>query len=106
MLVEDRIDVGSEPGTVQDWSAREECDGCVGAHEPTLPNRRQLTDRDAVTGHDERLAAVERAHDLTAFVPKLSLADLSRHTRSVAHVLRELASADRYTRGERDEARA
>ncbi len=81
MLVEDRIDVGSEPRTVEDWSAREEGDGCVGAHEPTLPKRRQLADRDAVAGDDECLAAVERAHDLAAFVPKLSLADLSRHIR-------------------------
>jgi hypothetical protein len=68
MLVEDRIDVGSEPRTVEDWSAREEGDSCVGAHEATLPERRKLTDWDAVPGDDERLAAVERPHDLAAFV--------------------------------------
>jgi hypothetical protein len=79
MLVDDRIDVGSESPTVDDRGAREEGDGCVGTHEPTLPDRRQLADRDAVTGNDERLAAVERAHDLAAVVPELSLTDLSRH---------------------------
>jgi hypothetical protein len=79
MLVEERIDVGSEPRTVEDWSAREELDGCLGAHEPTLSKRRQLADRNAVAGDDKRLAAIERAHDLAAFVAKLSLADLSCH---------------------------
>lgn len=79
MLVDDRVDVGSEPRNVEDWSAREEGDGCVRADEPSLPERRQLADRNAVSGDDERLAAVERAHDLAAFVPKLSLADLSCH---------------------------
>jgi len=79
LLVENRIDVGSEPRTVEDWSAREQSDGCVGAHEPTLSERHQLADRDAVAGDDERLSTVERPHDLAALVPKLSLADLSRH---------------------------
>jgi hypothetical protein len=79
MLVEDRVDVGSELPTVDDRSAREEGDGCVGAHEPTLPERRQLADRDAVTGDDEHLAAIERTHDLATLVPELSLADLARH---------------------------
>jgi hypothetical protein len=82
-LVEDRIDVGSESPTVDDRSAGEEGDGCVGAHEPALSQRRQLADRDAVPGHDERLAAVERAHDLAALVPELSLTDLSRHITGV-----------------------
>jgi hypothetical protein len=79
MLAEDGIDVGSEPRAVEDWSAREESHGGVGAYEPTLPKRCQLAHGNAVAGDDERLAAVERAHDLAAFVPKLSLADLSRH---------------------------
>jgi hypothetical protein len=78
-LVDDSIDVGSESPAVDDRSAREEGDGCVGADEPTLPERRQLADRDSVTGDDEHLAAVERAHDLAALVPELSLTDLSRH---------------------------
>ena len=79
MLVDDRVDVGSESFTVEDRSAREEGDRCVGAHELTLPERRQLADRDAVTGDDEHLATIERAHDLAALVPELSLTDLSRH---------------------------
>jgi hypothetical protein len=79
MLVEDRVDVGSEPRNVEDWSAREEGDGCISADEPSLPERRQLADRNAVAGDDECLAAIQRAHDLAAFVPKLSLTDLSRH---------------------------
>jgi hypothetical protein len=86
-LIEDRVDVVPEPRTVVTGSACEESDGCVGAHEPTLPERSQLADRDAVAGDDERLAAVERTHDLAAFVPKLALADLTRHARSVARVL-------------------
>jgi hypothetical protein len=44
-----------------------------------VPERRQLADRNAVAGDDECLAAIQRAHDLAAFVPKLSLTDLSRH---------------------------
>jgi hypothetical protein len=87
MLVEDLIDVGSEAHSVEDWSAREDGDGCVGAHEPTLPKRRQLADGDAVACDDKRLAAIKRPHDLAALVPKLPLADLSRHTRTVARVL-------------------
>ena len=79
MLVENRVDVGSESHTVEDRRAREEGDSCVGAHKATLPERRQLTDRDAVTGDDKRLAAVECAHDLATLVPELSLRDLSRH---------------------------
>jgi hypothetical protein len=82
-LVEDRIDVGSESPTVDDRSAGEEGDGCVGAHEPTFPERHELAHRDAVTGDDEHLAAVERAHDLAALVPELSLTDLSRHITGV-----------------------
>jgi hypothetical protein len=93
MLVEDRVDVGSEARAVEDGSAREDGDGCVGPDEPTLPNGRQFADRDAVAGDDERLAAVERAHDLPTFVPKLSLADLSRHIRNVARVLHEAQRA-------------
>jgi hypothetical protein len=89
MLVDDSIGVGPEPRAFEEWSAREEGDGCVGAYEPTLPKGCELADRDAVTGYDKRLAAVERPHDLAAFVPKLSLADLSRHSPSVAHVLHD-----------------
>ena len=53
MLVEDRVDVGSEPRNVEDRSAREEGDGCISADEPSLPERRQLADRNAVAGDDE-----------------------------------------------------
>jgi hypothetical protein len=70
MLVEDRIDVGSESPNVDDRSAGEKDDGCVSAHEPTPPERRQLADRDAVTGDDEHLATVERSHDLATLVPE------------------------------------
>jgi len=92
MLVENRIDVVPEPRTVEDWSAGEERDGCIGTHEPALPKRRQLADGDSGACDDEGLAAVERPHDLPALVPELSLTDLPRHTRSVARVLHDRRS--------------
>jgi hypothetical protein len=79
LLVQNRIDIVSEPRAIEEWGPCEECDGCIGTHEPALPKRRQLPDGDTVAGDDERLPAIERPHDLSALVPKLSLADLSCH---------------------------
>jgi hypothetical protein len=95
LLVESGIDVGPEPLTVEDWSAREDGDGCAGADEPTLPKGRQLTDRHAVARDDERLTSIERPHDRAALVPKLTLADLPRHTPTVARVLHAFRPAPR-----------
>jgi hypothetical protein len=45
----------------------------VATHEPPT-GRTQLTDRDAVAGHQEPLAAVERTHDRSVVVVELTLA--------------------------------
>src|SRR5207245_1220030 len=86
-LIEDRVDLGSESLAIDRRCAREQSDGGLRADEPTLSQRCQFADRDAIAGDDERLAAVERSHDLAALVSKLPLRDLSRHRLIVAHVL-------------------
>ena len=45
---------------------------------------RQFPHRDAVAGHDERLAVVELPHYLAAFIAEFPLSDLSGHTTTVA----------------------
>src|SRR5439155_19660713 len=68
---------------------REESGRRLRTDELALPERRQLAYRNTVTGDDERLAAIERPHDLAALVTKLSLGDLSRHAHTVARVLQD-----------------
>ena len=61
----------------------------VRRYEHTLPERAELTDRDAVARDDERLALVELAQDAPAFVAEVLLRDALGHGGlSVACVLR------------------
>ena len=87
LLVEKRIDVVAEPPSVDGGRAVENGDCGLRCHELALSQRRQLSDRHAVASYDERLPAVERAHDLAALVPELALCDLPGHAAIVAHVL-------------------
>ncbi len=89
MLIQDRVDVGSEPSELDCRGVREEHDGRLRCDELTLPKRGQLADRNAVARDDEGLTTIEGPHDLAALVPKLALCDLPCHTRTVALVLHE-----------------
>jgi len=67
-LAHSPIEVGSEPVETDPWSSAERRDGRLGADESMPPERGQLTDRDSIPGHDERLAPVQLAHDLATVV--------------------------------------
>src|SRR5207253_10001627 len=54
-------------------------DRCLGADERPRPHRRQLADRHAVAGDDERLALIEGAHDAPAVIAKLALRNPASH---------------------------
>jgi len=90
-LIEQRVDVVAEPLGVDEWGAGELSDRALRRYELPLPKRRQLSHWNAVARNDERLAAIELAHDLAALVSELALGDLSCHTNTVAHVLRRRA---------------
>jgi hypothetical protein len=58
-----------------------------------MPTQRgKLADRDAIPGHDERLASVKSAHNLAAVIAQLPLSNPFGHTTSVARVLRALCT--------------
>jgi hypothetical protein len=47
-----------------------------------MPTQRgKLADRDSIPGHDEGFALVKLAHNLAAVIAKLTLGDLSGHTK-------------------------
>ena len=56
----------------------------VGSDEPA-PKRRQFPDRHAMPGDDEGLAAVQTPHDFAAFIPELTLGDISGHAQQCRH---------------------
>jgi len=56
----------------------------VGANEAVSAEGGQLAHRNAIAGHDERLALVELPHDLPAVVPQFPLGDLPTHVTIVA----------------------
>ena len=87
-MIDEGVDVGAEPVELHNRRAGEDRHGGVGRNELALPERCQLTDRHAVTRDDERLTAIERAHDFSARVAKFPLGDLASHGRIVARVLR------------------
>jgi len=68
-LIEPRIEVGPEPLELDGRSVAEHggCGFCC--NELTLFERHQLSDWDSVARNDEGVSAVERPHDLAAFVP-------------------------------------
>ena len=87
-LVGGPIEIRSEPVELHPRSPPERDDGRLGAYESMPTQRRKLADRDAIPGHNERLALVKLAHDVAAVVAQLPLGDMFGHTASVARVLR------------------
>jgi hypothetical protein len=88
IVVDDRVDVRPEPVGCDGGRAGERGEGSLGGDEGAMAQRSELTDCHAVARHDKGLAAIERAHDVTAAVPQLPLGDLSGHDQNVARVLR------------------
>jgi hypothetical protein len=68
-LVENGIDVITEPLPLDRRCTRKSSDRSPRADELTLSKRCQLTDGNPVARDDEGLAAVERPHDLAALIP-------------------------------------
>lgn len=81
------IKVGTELVDIDAWCALESRYCGVGADEPMATQWGQLADRNTISGHDERLALVELAHDLAAVVAQLALGDFGSHIGTVARVL-------------------
>src|SRR5262249_33475043 len=86
-LVEDAIDIPPELRRIDPGCCPERGNGCLRADELPPPQRRQLTNRCAVSRDDQAFAAVEGPHDLTALIPQLALRDFSRHSILVSLVL-------------------
>jgi hypothetical protein len=76
------INICSEPVEVHPRRAPERSDCRLGADKSMSAKRGQLADRDAISGHDERLALVKLAHDLTTVIAQLPLGDLLGHTQA------------------------
>ena len=87
-MIGESINIGPEPAELHSRCAGENGHSGVGGNELALPERCQFADRHAVACDDERLSAIERAHDLSARVAKFPLGDLASHGRIVARVLR------------------
>ena len=77
--VGDVVEVAAETVVVNGGRGAEQLDGSLGADEATSAEWGQFADRFTVSGHDEGLTLDKGAHDATAVVPKLSLADLTAH---------------------------
>src|SRR5262249_5101649 len=89
VLVEDAVDVGTEPDWIDPRRSGERAHDDLRRDEAATPERDQLTHWRPVAGDDEGLALVERSHDLAAVVPELALGDLPCHVAIVARVRRE-----------------
>lgn len=68
-LIHDRIQIGAEALEVDTGRTGEHCGREIGCDEPLVSDRVQLAYRDAVAGDHEGLAAIQRTHDRSAFVP-------------------------------------
>src|SRR5580704_10957197 len=79
VLAGDGVEVDPETLVVDRRCRLEQCHCRLGGHEAVATQRRQLSHRDAIASHDERLTLVEFAHDLPAVIAQLPLADLSTH---------------------------
>ena len=88
------IEIRPEPVELHPRSAPERGDSHLGAYESMPTQRRKLADRDAIPGHDERLALVKLTHNLAAVIAQLPLSNPFGHTTSVARVLRALHARD------------
>jgi MFS family permease len=89
------LKLGSQSPEIDGWRWHEGSEDGSFERKAPASQGRQLTDRNAVTGHDERLAGVERPHDRAALVAQLPLSDLPWHASSVARVLRAIYRAER-----------
>jgi len=88
ILIDGGVEIAAEAATSDSRGSGEHGGNALGGYEPSALDRNELAYRDAVSCDDERLPAVERAHDLSALVPELPLGDLARHAATVARVLR------------------
>ena len=90
VLVEDRVDLRTEPirFNLRGAGERRERDTC--ADKLPGPDGCQLSNRHAIARDQKGLATIEAAHDLATGVPELALGDRTGHRSSVAHVLRSL----------------
>ena len=84
VLAGDGVQVGAQTFEVDPGRAPERRHRCSRTDEPIAPQGGKLPDGHTVPGHDEGLAAVELAHDLSAVVAQLPLSDLGGHEPSVA----------------------
>jgi len=78
-LIGEAIELLSEPPPVDARSTRERTPDRFRGDEPAFPERRELSDGNTISRHDEGFSLVERAHDRTAVVAELALGDLSGH---------------------------
>lgn len=86
-MIEQAIDVRAKTLGVNSTKVPESCSRLFCRNELPTAKRAQLPDRRPIAGNDERLAAIEIAHDRTTVVAELTLGDLTRHSRNVARVL-------------------
>ena len=82
-LVGHTIEVVTKSVVVDTRRVPEQSDCRVGSHESMSPEGGKFADWHPVSRHDETLALVETAHDLSTLVAKLSLGDFSGHDDTV-----------------------
>lgn len=92
VLADHRIYVGPESVGGNRGSARERRERGAGGDELSRPDWCQLSHWHAVAGDQKRLAAIQAAHDLPTGVAELAPGDRTRHSASVARVLRSATS--------------
>ena len=96
-LVENCVHVGAKPCRIEGRSAREEGERLLDSDKATLADRRQLADRNTVTGGDERLTVVDGEQDRAAVVSQLALSDSGssahRSTRATREIRVEVSCA-------------
>ena len=83
-LIHRVVQVLTKPSTVHPGSFTEEFSDQASVHEPTAPQRPQLTDRHGVARHDEGSTFPEGAHDPAAVVAQFPLTDHLTHPPTVA----------------------
>jgi hypothetical protein len=86
--VGERVNVGPEPVELDGGRACEGSDSGFRSDETTLPQRFQFADCHAIANHDECLATIERARDLSALVRQFPLHGFSCYGGGVTRGLR------------------
>jgi|SRR5437588_7986184 len=86
ILVDQAVEVLSESSRIEAWGAGQGLGQSTRRNESRPARRGELANRNAVSGHDERLSAVQGAHDFAALIAELPLGDLPGHRTIVAHV--------------------